>query len=500
MRCTERCPECPSRGMSIGAKKLVSGDWNDGPYNILFIGEAPGREENGRGRVFIGKTGEEFNNTYLPLAGLSRSEVCMTNSVKCHWADSSDAPPESLVRSCSEFHLRRELAMHQPDTVVLMGGTANSLLNLDVEMEHGIGRMGSLLGWSGRIFSTFHPALGLHKTDKMLQMIDRLDGDFPRLKRFLRGELPVLSVDDRTPPYERLTKAKHIRSVMETEFKRFPDVAIDTESEKSWAGYPATIRYSTWCATWSIDPDMAYMVRVIDADAFEMFCSLAAKARRILMHNAPHDHERILECGYELPWYKIHDTMQMAYDDGRLPKGLKALAYRLLMRRMRSFDDIVIPHGRTRALEYLDMARSFDWPKPQQMPTGLAALRKCPDCKGTTVLSIGRGKAKKLYPCDCEGGYIMAQKMSRKQSMNEKLNRLFTDLDKGSTIDPWERWINWGTDVDPLICKLGPLPLASIEYVPETQAIEYACGDARETNRISPILTQRLVDLRRSIR
>jgi hypothetical protein len=94
--------------------------------------------------------------------------------------------------------------------------------------------------------------------------------------------------------------------------------------------------------------------------------------------------------------------------------------------------------------------------------------------------------------------------MTRKQSLNDKLNRLATDLLKNPKgIDLWERWNGWA-ERDPIgivdmIDKLGPVPIASIEYVPEDEAIEYACGDAHETLRIFPIIQQRLVDLRRRI-
>jgi uracil-DNA glycosylase family 4 len=121
MSCLERCPECPSRLYPESKRKYVVP--GDGPENarVVFVGEGPGLEENYRHRPFVGKTGQETNNTYFPLAGVSRPDVYVTNAFKCHWADSKDTPPQNVVNSCADFHLRRELERINPEWVVLMG-------------------------------------------------------------------------------------------------------------------------------------------------------------------------------------------------------------------------------------------------------------------------------------------------------------------------------------------------------------------------------------------
>ena len=72
----DRCAKCP------GINKLVP---PDGPEHspILFIGEAPGAQENKAGRPFVGKTGKEVDGHYLPQAGLRRPECRFTNAIKC---------------------------------------------------------------------------------------------------------------------------------------------------------------------------------------------------------------------------------------------------------------------------------------------------------------------------------------------------------------------------------------------------------------------------------
>jgi uracil-DNA glycosylase family 4 len=502
MRIDTCCPNCPNKGLLLGSDKPISGDYNRD--EILFVGEQPGKEERARHRIFIGASGQEFNETYLPLAGLSRTEVSLTNTVKCWTADSGEAPNTELIKSCSQFHLKQELAYHQPRVVCLMGAVANSLLKIDVDMDHGIPRKTELLGHSCYVFPTYHPALGLHMSSKMLQLVD----DFRRLKAFLRGDLQVAK--DRYPiaRYFKLTDPGDVAEIMNV--GDWLAISVDTESKKRWRGYPSTVKYIPWCISFSVHPGEGFVIRVGDVAAMSEFLRCIDNYKEVVFHNSPYDYDIITRIHTALaannpslpmiPWSRVRDTMAMAYHDGRVPKGLKALAYRLLGKRMTSFDEVVVPHSHEAALEYIERAMSMDWPKPVQVPTGMAVTKKCPDCKGTGQLRAGRGKAKRVYACDCEDGLVTVPKMTRKQGMNDKLYRLVTDLKKKPNLNVWERWEGWGTDVDPLIRDIGPLPLPSIEYVPEDEAIQYAAGDADATLQIYPLMKQRLAELRRSVR
>lgn len=498
MRCIDRCPTCPHR--ETNDRPVISGKWPEpNRERILFVSEYPDS--------LVGRAAQEFDSTYLPLSGLYRDQVWTTGAVKCTMED--EASPEQ-VKGCAEFHLRRELDQHKPAIIVLMGAAANKLYNLDVELEHGMIHHGSLLGWTGTVFSTFSPALGLHKSDKMLAMADKLDGDFPRLRLALRGQLKPL-VDNLATKFERVRDAKRIRRILRSGIEDGHNIAVDTESKKSWRGFPSTIKWDPWCATFAIRPGEAFMVRTTDEDAFREFLEQLLRYWRAIFHNMPYDFG-ILEMvatalnirGFDGLWRNSYDTMQMAYDDGRLPKGLKALGYRLLGKRMTSFDETVVPHSRDRALDYFERAMMESWPVREQEWTGDWIKRNCSECKGTGKISNGlRGKMRKTYPCDCEAGKVTVKKMTRKHGLTEKMNLLASGMTKKTDIDLWQRWEDW-CDNDPvgmqiMIDRIGPLPLPSIEYVPEDQAIEYACGDAHETLRIFPIIQERLVNLRRSI-
>lgn len=495
----ERCPLCPSHKLPEGQRKRpVAGDL-DNYGGVLFVGEGPGREENNRNRVFVGRTGAEFDVTYLMRAGLTRLVVNVTNACKCHWADSGDAPPLDLVASCSAFHLSEELDAVQPSMVVLMGGVANSLMDWDVEHEHGILHEGcTLYNWKGPIYSTFHPALGMHKTSKMQMLID----DFRDLKGYLRGtKKPLVSLCD-NPVYEKLVFPSEIQRVMGG--RKLDPIAVDTESVKRWKGFDSTIRYTPDRLTFCIEPPHAFMVMRKDSTAMAEFAVWFRKCREVYMQNMPHDDWALSEMGVYTPWDRVFDTMSAAYCDGRIAKGLKSMGLHLAGIRMTSFDEIVVPYGYERALEYMAEANLREWDKPEQSWTGLYVERNCVDCKGKGYLAVGRGKERRQYPCDCNNGKAMVKEMTKHQALGQAIKRIFTDLRKGN-VKVWERWEAWTEKlhllpaIQQLIESRGPIPLPSIDYVPEAEAMVYACGDALVTRIIGPILKKRLALIRRSV-
>lgn len=498
----ERCPECPSRNLPAEAQKQpIKGDL-DNEGGILYIGEAPGRVENNMKRVFVGPTGDELNQTYLPRAGMHRKQVNITNCVKCHWADSSDAPPDKVVKSCAQFHLAREIEYLAPSMIVLMGGVANSLMDWDVELEHGIFHPNQeLLGWEGPIYSTFHPALGMHRSNLMQALLD----DFTALGQYLRGELDPLQSMCPEPIYERLYHGSQVRSICQGRY--LEPIAVDTESIKRWRGFTPTINYTPDRLTFCLEPPYAYLVMRKDEGATQEFNQHLGKFRKVYMQNMPHDQWALEQMGIYTPVDRVYDTMSGAYHDGRLAKGLKSLGYRLCGIKMTSFDEIVIPYGYAMALDYLAEANTRTWPKPEQEWTGEMVTRTCPTCKGKGTFSLGRGKHAARYACNCfgQGGKVEVQKMTAHQSLNQSLSRIFTDLEKGP-VKVWERWDSWTSKLHMLpaimemMAKLGPLPLPSIDYVPDEPAMVYACGDALVTRLAGPILEKRVSQIRRLVR
>lgn len=494
MKCTTRCPEC--RFTDNDGIWPVAGE---GPPDaqVLFVNEQPGFQENNMHRPMVGKTGDELNGLYLPISGLSRSEVWIDNAVKCKYADSGEVPPPEVVKSCSEWHLKRTIQKVNPEFIVLSGGVSNSLIGLDIDTYHGTGRTTSLLGWTGKVFSTYHPALGIHLPTKMQSLLE----DFEKLKLFLRGKLPPLIDAYPNPNYYRLETAEQVDEVMSWADDDVP-LAIDTESRKTWNGYRSSIRYIPWSIQFCFNAGDAYLIKAEDRGAVERFAYWAKrKFRKYLMHNAPHDMRELGKLGVHLDWDLVLDTMGASYILANTPKGLKPLSLQLLGIVMRNFDDVTLPYGMQAAMEYFDRASMMEWPDPVQEPTGEMETKRCPDCKGTSVLSVGRGKLRNLYECGCGDGYITQPKMTRKQGVKQKISRLIGDyLKSPAAMDPWRRWDAWAEDrqIDVLVERLGPLPLPSVELVPEDEIMSYAGSDPHSTFRIYPVLLQRMLDLRKN--
>ncbi len=117
----EACTDCP---LSRGRTKAVPGE---GPSNaqVMFIGEAPGFNEDQQGRPFVGAAGH-FLEELLGSAGIKRADVFITNVVKCRPPNNREPLPAE-ISACRKY-LERQIALLQPRLVVTLG--RYSLANL----------------------------------------------------------------------------------------------------------------------------------------------------------------------------------------------------------------------------------------------------------------------------------------------------------------------------------------------------------------------------------
>jgi DNA polymerase len=120
---------------------------------VVFIGEAPGREEAKTGRPFVGRSGKLLRQTIRDI-GLNESEVFITSPV--HYLPDRGTPSRSMVLHGRE-HLFKQLAVIEPEIVVLLGNTACMAL-LDSKAEI-MKQHGTTVTKDGRTcFITVHPA------------------------------------------------------------------------------------------------------------------------------------------------------------------------------------------------------------------------------------------------------------------------------------------------------------------------------------------------------
>ena len=202
---------------------------------MLCIGERPGKQENIRLGVFVGPTGEEFNNTYLPLAGLDREDVRVENVCRCY-ADGNRTPTDTEVWGCGQHFLPGVLARTRPEVVVLLGGSACKLWDgtaevprIRLNMHHGRPFYGSILKgeWEGWVWPSYHPAVGIHDTPQM----EHLMTDFRHLGEWWEGKWTPPTPDEHPTDYKLISTPQSVDAyMMGGGLQAAVEVAIDTES------------------------------------------------------------------------------------------------------------------------------------------------------------------------------------------------------------------------------------------------------------------------------
>lgn len=136
----------------------------EGPADagIMFVGEAPGRQEDAEGRPFVGAAGRVLAEL-LASAGLRREEVYITNVVKSRPTDRKEgqnrAPHPEEIAACAPW-LEQQLAIIQPRLIVTLGAYALNAFLPGKKISKVHGRVFSSNGRT--ILPFFHPAAALY--------------------------------------------------------------------------------------------------------------------------------------------------------------------------------------------------------------------------------------------------------------------------------------------------------------------------------------------------
>lgn len=157
--------------------KIVFGVGNP-RARAMFIGEAPGRNEDLQGEPFVGAAGEDLNGI-LSIAGLTREEVYIANVLKCRPPQNRDPQPDEIL-ACSPF-LREQIRSIWPDVIVTLGNPATHFV---LKTEVGITKLRGRFHQMGHfaVLPTFHPAAALRNPEwqKLLEQDFALLGDYLR--------------------------------------------------------------------------------------------------------------------------------------------------------------------------------------------------------------------------------------------------------------------------------------------------------------------------------
>jgi DNA polymerase len=186
------CPKCP---LAKGRLKAVPGE---GPPDarVMLIGEAPGYHENQQGRPFVGQAGQ-FLEELLGVAGLKRSDVFITNVVKCRPPGNRDPQPDEIA-ACSDY-LSRQTAALKPRVIVTLGrySLGRFLPGQPISRIHGVARrVGTVT-----VFPMYHPAAALHQPTLRKTLLDdmaKLPGILAELER--EPDVPAAPPRPAEPP------------------------------------------------------------------------------------------------------------------------------------------------------------------------------------------------------------------------------------------------------------------------------------------------------------
>lgn len=164
---------CPLCRLSNTRTLAVPGEGPEGPQ-ILFVGEAPGYHEDQQGRPFVGAAGQ-FLESLLGSIDLRRTDVYITNIVKCRPPDNRDPQPDEIA-ACRPY-LDRQIALLEPRLVVTLGRHSMQIAfpGATISRIHGQPkRIGDVV-----YLPMFHPAAALHQ-QRYRSLIEE---DFLKIRR-----------------------------------------------------------------------------------------------------------------------------------------------------------------------------------------------------------------------------------------------------------------------------------------------------------------------------
>ncbi len=164
LQIARRANHCTLCGLHKGRTKGVFGEGNP-KAKLMFIGEAPGKEEDLTGRPFVGEAGQLLTKI-ISAIGLARQEVYITNVVKCRPPDNRVPLPGEIL-SCQPYLVAQVEWVH-PKIICTLGKTATlSLLKTEEPISKLRGRWFDFQGI--KVMPTFHPAYLLRNpSDKKL--------------------------------------------------------------------------------------------------------------------------------------------------------------------------------------------------------------------------------------------------------------------------------------------------------------------------------------------
>jgi DNA polymerase len=178
------CTRCPE--LAAARHTVVFGSGN-ADADLMFVGEAPGANEDKQGLPFVGQAGKLLEQL-LGEIGLERGDVFIANVLKCRPPGNRDPLPGEIA-NCQDY-LFRQLDLIQPKVVCTLGNFATKLLRADpgtgITRLHGRDEIRTIGPRAVRLVPLYHPAAALYTRS----LLDVLRADFARIPDLLALEPP----------------------------------------------------------------------------------------------------------------------------------------------------------------------------------------------------------------------------------------------------------------------------------------------------------------------
>ena len=176
------CEQCP---LSETRNRVVFGAGN-ADADLMFVGEAPGAEEDRQGLPFVGRAGA-FLTELLEGIGLKREDVFINNVILCRPPGNRDPQPEE-IDSCRPW-LEQRIELIEPRVICTLGNFATKLLTgnpTGITKVRGVPQQHLIGGRFVHLLPLFHPAAGLRTP----RVAEELRDDFRRIPDLLQEPLP----------------------------------------------------------------------------------------------------------------------------------------------------------------------------------------------------------------------------------------------------------------------------------------------------------------------
>jgi len=176
------CVRCP---LSQSRTQVVFGA-GDADADLMFVGEAPGRNEDEAGLPFVGQAGKLLDRL-LGEVGLERGEVFIANVLKCRPPQNRDPMPGE-IEACQDY-LQRQVDLIEPRVICTLGNFATKLLRGEpagITRVHGREEVRTIGARTLRLYPLYHPAAALYTP----ATLDTLRADFARIPDLLALPAP----------------------------------------------------------------------------------------------------------------------------------------------------------------------------------------------------------------------------------------------------------------------------------------------------------------------